>query len=70
MITAVDTNILLDILIPNEEFYDASVRALENAATEGSVVVCDLAYAEVCIQFSTPRDCDRFWTRTTFAWKH
>ena len=29
MITAIDTNILLDILIPNDEFCDASAEALE-----------------------------------------
>jgi hypothetical protein len=34
MIAAIDTNILLDILLPNEEFVDAAVRALENSATE------------------------------------
>jgi hypothetical protein len=32
MITAIDTNILLDILVPSEKFCDASVQALENAA--------------------------------------
>ena len=43
MITAVDTNILLDILIPNERFYDDSAEALENAAGEGSLVISDIA---------------------------
>jgi hypothetical protein len=42
MITAIDTKILLDILVPNEKFFEASVKALENAATSGSLVVCDL----------------------------
>jgi hypothetical protein len=32
MITAVDTNILLDILVPNEAFYEASASALQDAA--------------------------------------
>ena len=60
MITAIDTNILLDILIPNEKFYSASARALEHVITEGSLVVCDLVYAELCIHFSAQRDCDGF----------
>jgi hypothetical protein len=34
MITAVDTNILLDILVPNEQFYEASGDALEKASGE------------------------------------
>jgi predicted nucleic acid-binding protein len=60
MITAIDTNVLLDILVPNEKFCDASVGALEDAATAGSLVLCDLVYAELCIHFSTQRECDGF----------
>jgi len=60
MITAVDTNILLDILVPNQEFCDISVQALEDAANSGSLVICDLVYAELCIHFSLQRECDRF----------
>jgi hypothetical protein len=39
MITAVETDILLDILVPNEQFYEASADALEKAASEGSIVL-------------------------------
>jgi hypothetical protein len=60
MITAIDTNVLLDVLIPNEKFCDASVSALEQAASQGSLVICDLVYAELCIHFNTQGDCDRF----------
>lgn len=60
MITAIDTNILLDLLVPNERFYDASVRALEDADSSGSLVICDLVYAELSIQFATQRECDAF----------
>ncbi len=31
MITAVDTNILLDILVPNEDFFEASAAALQES---------------------------------------
>src|ERR1039457_723792 len=41
-------------------FYEASVGALENAATSGSLVVCDLVYAELCTYFSSQRECDAF----------
>lgn len=61
MITAIDTNVLLDILVPNEAFYEASLRAIESAASEGSLVVCDLVYAEICIHFNTQDECDRFF---------
>lgn len=60
MITAIDTNVLLDVLIPNEKYYGASVRALDDAASEGSLVICDLVYAELCIHFNTQRECDGF----------
>lgn len=60
MITAIDTNILLDILVPNEEFYEASASALQDAAGEGSLVISDIVYAELCIHFETQRECDAF----------
>jgi predicted nucleic acid-binding protein len=60
MITAIDTNILLDILVPNEEFYDASADALQLWAAAGSLVICDLVYAELCIHFEHRHDCDTF----------
>src|SRR6185312_11233202 len=60
MITAIDTNILLDILVPNENFYDGSANALQAAAGEGSLVVSDIVYAELCIHFETQRECDGF----------
>ncbi len=60
MITSVDTNILLDILVPNEKFCDASAAALEEAASAGSLVICDIVYAELCVHFETRRDCAAF----------
>ena len=60
MITAVDTNILLDILVPNEQFYEASADALQEAAGKGSLVISDIVYAELCIHFETQRECDAF----------
>jgi predicted nucleic acid-binding protein len=66
MITAIDTNVLLDVLVPNEKFCDTAVQALEDSATEGSLVVCDLVYAELCIYFATQRECDTFLNDTTY----
>ncbi len=60
MITAIDTNILLDILVPNEAFYDASVIELQEASDEGSLVICDIVYAELCAHFETRRECEGF----------
>ena len=60
MITGVDTNVLLDILLPNEEFYDASASALQESANAGSLVICDIVYAELCVHFETQKQCDVF----------
>jgi predicted nucleic acid-binding protein len=60
MITAIDTNILLDLLVPNEEFYDASAVALQDAADQGSLTISDMVYAELCIHFDDRRECDSF----------
>jgi hypothetical protein len=60
MITAVDTNILLDVLLPNEEFYDASAEGLQESSNAGVLVVCDLVYAELCAHFTNRRECDEF----------
>jgi len=61
VISAIDSNVLLDILIPNEAFADASTAAIEDAALNGSLVVSDIVYAEICIQFATQRECDHFF---------
>lgn len=60
MITAVDTNIFLDILIPNESLYDLSAQALEESSTAGSLVICDFVYAELCVYFPAQKECDAF----------
>lgn len=58
MITALDTNILLDVILPNEPFYAGSAAAIQDPA--GSVVVCDIVCAEVCLQFESRKECDGF----------
>jgi predicted nucleic acid-binding protein len=60
MITSIDTNVLLDILLPNEKFCKASVRVLGDAASDGSLVICDLVYAELCMHFNTQHEGDLF----------
>ena len=60
MITAIDTNVLLDILIPNPEYFEESARGLEESSDAGSLVVCDIVYAELCCQFPGQGACDEF----------
>jgi predicted nucleic acid-binding protein len=60
MITAVDTNVLLDVLRPNPDFVDASRRALAEHAAMGSLILCPVVYAELCAHFPNRGECDRF----------
>jgi hypothetical protein len=60
MITAVDTNVLLDLLLPNEVFMERSARWIEEASADGSLVICDVVYAELCGSFRSQRECDAF----------
>jgi predicted nucleic acid-binding protein len=60
MITALDSNILLDILLPNVDFVRVSAAAVEDSASIGSVVICDMVYAELCTNFALQADCDSF----------
>jgi len=53
MITAIGTNVLLDVLVPNEKFYAAAVRLLEDSATAGSLVICDLVFDALLIANAT-----------------
>jgi predicted nucleic acid-binding protein len=59
MITAIDTNVLLDVLIPNEAFYQASASALERSSA-GVLVVSDIVYAELSVHFDLQAECDEF----------
>ena len=47
MITAVDTSIILDILVDDPQFASVSEAALRRAAIEGKLIVCECVVAEV-----------------------
>ena len=51
MITAVDTNVLLDVLLSGARFLSQSIQALEDATAAGSLVICDPVYADLCLHF-------------------
>ena len=51
MITFVDTNILLDVFLPDPEFGKRSSSALEKAYSQGSLVINEIIYAELAPQF-------------------
>lgn len=69
MITAVDTNILLDILIPNSKFLQASKQLLDKANSKGTLIICEVVYAELASQFGSKEDLDKFLTDTAIQLK-
>ncbi|MGA1840049.1 MAG: type II toxin-antitoxin system VapC family toxin [bacterium] len=51
MITFVDTNVLLDVFLPDPEFGGKSLEAIEKAYNEGSLIINNIIYAELAPQF-------------------
>ena len=51
MITAVDTNVLLDVFTADPRFGPSSRDALRRCLAEGSLVACDVVWAEVAAAF-------------------
>lgn len=47
MRTAVDSSVLLDVLVADARFADSSEAALRRAAGEGALVVCECVLAEI-----------------------
>ena len=64
MITAVDTNILLDILIPDVPHGDASELAVTESLRAGATIISEVVYAELAAHFSTQEELDHFLAGT------
>jgi predicted nucleic acid-binding protein len=56
VITAVDTHILVDILEPDPEHGPASREAVGRCLLEGSVVACEVVWAEVATAYGSGLD--------------
>src|SRR5581483_3748747 len=59
MVTAVDTSVLLDVLLNDPQHAPASNAALHRAAAEGSLAISDAALAEI-VPVLTPVDLPQF----------
>lgn len=55
MITAIDTNILLDILIPDEKFFLHSKKLIDKYSSKGRLIICETVYAELSSQFPSEK---------------
>jgi predicted nucleic acid-binding protein len=59
MITAVDTDVLLDVFLPDERFAQESKRLLKLAYDEGALLICEVVYAELVPQFGARQELDQ-----------
>jgi predicted nucleic acid-binding protein len=63
MVTAVDTNVLLDVFTNAPRFGLASAECLRRCLREGSVVACDVVWAETAAAFPERRAMESAMTR-------
>ncbi len=59
MITAVDTNVLLDVFGADPTHGRRSLEALRRCAGEGQLVACEIVWTEVAVGFDDPLQCHR-----------
>lgn len=64
MITAVDTNILLDVLIPGETHSDSSKRLLDQHLSAGKLILCEVVFAELAARFPSEQELKAFLAET------
>ncbi len=60
MITAVDSNVILDALTGDPEFGPRSREALSQSNQGGSLVLCEIVHAEIGGQFPKPESLDEY----------
>jgi|SRR5450759_1135886 predicted nucleic acid-binding protein len=51
MITAIDTNVVLDVVTADTKHGLASADAMRRAASEGSLIACEIVWAELSAAF-------------------
>ena len=72
MITAVDTNIILDVLIPGEPFGAASKELLDRHLSKGKLIFCEVVFAELAARFPSEEELASFLadTRMTLVYSN
>jgi len=70
MINSVDTNILLDILIPNSSQVQSSLWCLSNIDSNDELIISEAVFAELGSQFTSFNDLIKFLRDTGIALVH
>jgi predicted nucleic acid-binding protein len=58
MITFVDTNVLLDVFLPDPRWGEMSKNSLNQAYIQGSLIINEIIYAELAPQFMSKNQLD------------
>ncbi len=64
MISAVDTNILFDILIPGEPHAKSSKKLLDKHLAGGKLILCEVVFAELAARFPSEQELKLFLADT------
>lgn len=56
MITAVDSTVILDILLDDKAHADTSMRLVEEYLVKGALIISPVAFTECAASFSSPHD--------------
>jgi predicted nucleic acid-binding protein len=64
MITSVDTNIILDVLIPGEPFSESSKMLLDRHLSWGNLIICEVVFAELAAGFPSREELKSFLSDT------
>jgi predicted nucleic acid-binding protein len=64
MITAIDSNILLDILIPDAEYARSSKELIDAYHEKGQLMICEIVYSELASQFPSGVELKSFLKET------
>lgn len=59
MISAIDSNVLIDLLGPPTKFTDPSIAALDDCHRRGALIICPVVIAELAAYSQTPADLKR-----------
>lgn len=65
MIAAVDTNILLDILIADKKYFADSKNVIDMYIGQGQLIISEVVYAELACQFATESELKDFLSSTS-----
>ena len=64
MISAVDTNIILDVLIPDEAHCASSKEVLERHLADGQLIISEIVFAELAAWFPSEKEHRSFLAET------